>query len=75
MAEREGRGVLLYLLLDVASDEEAREVAEKLGTAMGELDERFVGYAISDVEPVELTFADEEGEDGAPGRPQRGGRE
>ena len=60
MEGREGRGVVLYLLLDVASDAEARAVAEKLGTAMGEVDERFVGYAISDVEPVELTFEDEE---------------
>ncbi len=65
MEGREGRGVVLYLLLDVASDGEAREVAEKLGTAMGEVDERFVGYAISDVEPVELTFEDEEGEEAA----------
>ena len=35
MGEREGRGVLLYLLLDVATDEEARAVADKLGAAMG----------------------------------------
>ena len=73
MEGREGRGVVLYLLLDVASDGEAREVADKLGAAMGEVDERFVGYAISDVEPVELTFEDEEDEDAA-GRTQPGGR-
>ena len=61
MVAREGRGVLLYLLLDVASDGEARGVAEKLGEAMGEVDPRFVGYAVSDVEPVELTFEEESG--------------
>ena len=59
MEGREGRGVLVYLLLDVATDAGARELAEKLGEAMGEVDERFVGYAVSDVEPVELTFEDE----------------
>ena len=73
MAEREGRGVLLYLLLDVTTDDEARNVAQKLGTAMGEVDERFVGYAISAVEPIELTFEDED--DGtAAERPQPGAR-
>ena len=56
---REGRGVLLYLLLDVANDGEATDLAEKLGAAMAEVDERFVGYAVSDVEPVELTFEEE----------------
>ena len=60
MAEREGRGVLLYLLLDVATDEEARDLAEKLGGAMGEVDERFVGYTVSDVEPITLTFEEEQ---------------
>ncbi len=75
MEGREGRGVVLYLLLDVASDGEAREVAEKLGTAMGEVDDRFVGYAISDVEPVELTFEDEAAEDVASEpRPKSGRR-
>ena len=59
MGEREGRGVLLYLLLDVATDEEARAVADKLGAAMGEVDGRFVGYAVSDVEPISLTFEEE----------------
>ena len=59
MEGREGRGVLVYLLLDVATDAAARELAEKLGEAMAEVDERFVGYAVSDVEPVELTFEDE----------------
>jgi hypothetical protein len=56
MDGREGRGVLVYLLLDVASDGEARELAEKLGGAMGEVDDSFVGYAVSAIEPVELTF-------------------
>ena len=59
MEGREGRGVLLYLLLDVGSDEEAQRVAETLGEAMAEIDERFVGYAISQVEPVELSFEEE----------------
>jgi len=62
MDRREGRGVLLYLLLDVDSDEAAGELAAKLGDAMRDVDDRFVGYAISQVEPVELTFeATEEG--------------
>ncbi len=60
MGEREGRGVLLYLLLDVATDEEARAVADKLGTAMGDVDGRFVGYAVSDFEPITLTFEEEQ---------------
>ena len=64
MEGREGRGVLLYLLLDVATDEAARDLAERLGQAMGEVDERFVGYAVSSVEPVELTFEDEAEGDG-----------
>ena len=61
MEGREGRGVLVYLLLDVATDAAARELAEKLGEAMAEVDEQFVGYAVSDAEPVELTFEDEGG--------------
>ena len=63
MEGREGRGVLLYLLLDVATDDDARGLAGRLGAAMGEVDDRFVGYAVSNVEPVELTF---EVEDEAP---------
>ena len=73
MEGREGRGVLLYLLLDVATDEAARDLAERLGQAMGEVDERFVGYAVSDVEPVELTFEDEAEGDGGESRPRRDG--
>ncbi len=61
MGEREGRGVLLYLLLDVASDEQARDLAAALGDAMADVDERFVGYAVSEVEPVQLTFEAEGG--------------
>ena len=61
MGEREGRGVLLYLLLDVASDEQARDLATALGEAMADVDERFVGYAVSEVEPVQLTFEAEGG--------------
>ncbi len=73
MEGREGRGVLLYLLLDVATDEAARDLAERLGQAMGEVDERFVGYAVSDVEPIELTFEDEAEGDGVGSRPRRDG--
>ena len=69
MDKREGRGVLLYVLLDVGSDEEATAVAERLGEAMANVDDRFVGYAVSSVEPVELTFEAE----GATDEGQRGG--
>lgn len=58
MPEREGRSVLLYILLDVPADDEARELADELGRALGEADERFVGYAVGSVEPVQLTFDD-----------------
>lgn len=62
MEGREGRGVLLYLLLDVGGDDEARAVAEKLGGAMAEIDERFVGYALSAIEPIALGFEADAGE-------------
>ena len=73
MDGREGRGVLLYLLLDVSSDDAARDLADELGRAMEVVDERFVGYAVSDVEPVELTFEDEAGDSGADDRSRPGG--
>lgn len=66
---REGRGVLLYLLLDVGSDDEARRLADTLGGAMAEVDERFVGYALSEVEPVRLTFQPEAAESAGEGAP------
>ena len=73
MGECEGRGVLLYPLLDVATDEQARDLAEALGEATTDIDERFVGYAVSEVEAVQLTFEAEEGDaDGS--RPPRGRR-
>lgn len=74
MEGREGRGVLVYLLLDVATDDEARDLTESLAETMGKADDRFVGYALSQVEPVELTFEDEDGgaEGGSPSA--RGGR-
>jgi hypothetical protein len=69
MDKREGRGVLLYVLLDVGSDEEATSVAERLGEAMADVDDRFAGYAVSSVERVELTFEAE----GSTGENQRDG--
>lgn len=60
MTEREGRGVMLYLLLDVANDAEARQVGDKLGLLLGELDEHVIGYALGEVEPIDLTFEEED---------------
>jgi hypothetical protein len=72
---REGRGVLVYLLLDVATDDDATDLTETLAKVMGEADGRFVGYALSQVEPVELTFEGEEdgGEGGLPAARRRPG--
>ncbi len=56
MTEREGRGVMLYLLLDVPSDDEAREIGDELGQLLGGFDDRVIGYALGEVEPVDLTF-------------------
>ncbi|HET7094542.1 MAG TPA: hypothetical protein VFI22_13710 [Thermomicrobiales bacterium] len=61
MEEREGRGLVLYVLLDVATDPDARAVGERLGAMLGELDERVIGFALGDVEPIDLTFEDESG--------------
>lgn len=65
MVDRVGRGVLLYVLLDVEDDEAAHELAHRLGEAMGAADERFVGYSVGEIEPVELTFDEEDGGNGA----------
>src|SRR3712207_2509948 len=56
MEEREGRSVLLYVLLDVSSDDEAAAAAEELGQTLAGADDRVVGYAVGSVEVVQLTF-------------------
>lgn len=65
MVDRVGRGVLLYVLLDVDDDAAAHDLAHRLGEAMAATDERFVGYSVGEVESVELTFDEEEGGNGA----------